>query len=431
MLTVFLLLIAFTAIPYGTVQPWTEGFVIALFFALSFFWFIEGCWQPEKWLKPEYKLLIPLLLMVVYCYLQTISWNAGVPISYDPYSTKIALLKLLAYTFTLGALLRYVNSARRIYALIWLVLGLAVICALFGLTRQAIQHEQVGFVLPLLQKNGGFAQYINKNHFATFMVMAFGLMLGLLLGRGLGRERWMLLVATALPMGIALIVCGSRSGVLATLAELAFVPLVAVASQPKERHSPRSSLLRFAGSVAGRILLVLALVTGGILSVIVVGGEDIVSRFEQTKQETNTDETNANRLGAWRSTIKLFKKHPITGIGFGGFWIAFSTVHDGSGQIVPQQSHNDYLEILASGGLIGVIIFLSFIVLLIILARQQLKSRNVLRRATCLGALTGLFGVAIQSMVEFGLHITFNALICMVLVALATANPTELNHSTD
>jgi hypothetical protein len=41
-----------------------------------------------------------------------------------------------------------------------------------------------------------------------------------------------------------------------------------------------------------------------------------------------------------------------------------------------------------------------------------------LSKTACLGALIGLFGVAVHSLVDFGLHMTINAMICASLVAI-------------
>jgi O-antigen ligase len=414
---------AFAAVPYGTVQPWTESFVVAALFAAGGLWFLGGVWRADVWFLKEYKLLIPLLLMAAYMFFQTLPLRSDGAISYDQYGTKTALLRLLAYTFTLGALLCHARTKRRLYALLGLVLGLALLCAVFGLMRQALQKEEMGFILPLLPRNGGYAQFINKNHFATLALMGLGLLWGLLAGRGLGREKWLVLLAAALPLVIAVIVSASRSGILAAIAQLPFAVLLAGAIQPQDSRRKPAGLLRIAGSVAGKALLIIALLAGGLVTVVLVGGEDIVSRFEKIQNESaaqKLDDSNANRANVWKSTWQLFKAHPVTGVGLGGFWIAVSTVHEGSGRLVPQQAHNDYLEILASGGVIGALIFAAFIAVFIRAARPQLRSPDAFRRAVCLGALAGLFGVALQSLVEFGLHITFNALICVILAALAT-----------
>jgi O-antigen ligase len=132
-------------------------------------------------------------------------------------------------------------------------------------------------------------------------------------------------------------------------------------------------------------------------------------------------------LDIWRATWRLIKSNPLTGVGFGGYWTAIPEHHDASGISTPQQAHNDYLELLASGGPIAIVLGGWFAFVLIKRARKQLSSPDFFRRAATFGALAGLFAVAIHSFVDFGLHITVNALICMVLVVIATADHIEVS----
>ena len=66
--------------------------------------------------------------------------------------------------------------------LVYTILAVAIASAVFGILRHTTQH-QIGFVLPLLKPNQGYGQFINKNHFAYLMEMAFGLGLGIAIGR--------------------------------------------------------------------------------------------------------------------------------------------------------------------------------------------------------------------------------------------------------
>lgn len=419
-----LVVIALAAIPYASTQPWTEALVEFLLFCLGIAAASHSLISRQPPLPTAfYRLLAPFGLLAGYVYVQTVNFGASGAISYDPYGTRLFLYKMLALLVVLALLWRYTNSTRRLTALVWLVLGLAIACALFGIARQTLQHDEIGFLLPLLKRGNGYAQYINKNHFATLMLLALGLMLGLGLGHSVRRGYGMILLALAVPLWATLILCGSRSGIFGLLGQLAGIGLLLPVAQPQTKAARRPLWLRWAGSWAGRAVLIIVLLAGGLLSVIWLGGEEAVARFERVADETvlqTDDGTNATRLAMWRSTWRLFQAHPLTGAGFGGYWIGISTVHDGSGRLVPQQAHNDYLEILASGGIIGTFLVILCVAAVIWVALPQLKSDNALRRAACLGALTGLFGWAVQSLFEFGGHITFNALIITILVALAT-----------
>ena len=70
-------------------------------------------------------------------------------------------------------------------ALVNVIIAVAVASAIFGVVRQTNQHG-MGFGLPLLSPGRGYGQFINPNHFALLMEMAFGLILGIILG---GRMR--------------------------------------------------------------------------------------------------------------------------------------------------------------------------------------------------------------------------------------------------
>ena len=72
--------------------------------------------------------------------------------------------------------------------MIHVIVGVAVATAIFGILRQTIQHN-VGFGLPLIKPDQGYGQFINKNHFAFLMEMAFGLALGMIVGGGVKREQ--------------------------------------------------------------------------------------------------------------------------------------------------------------------------------------------------------------------------------------------------
>ena len=58
----------------------------------------------------------------------------------------------------------------------------------------------------------------------------------------------------------------------------------------------------------------------------------------------------------------MFAAHPILGVGLGGYWIGITAYHDASGLMTPQEAHNDYLEVLSSGGVIGFAIGVWFVV---------------------------------------------------------------------
>jgi O-antigen ligase len=118
----------------------------------------------------------------------------------------------------------------------------------------------------------------------------------------------------------------------------------------------------------------------------------------------------------------MFAAHPILGVGLGGYWIGITAYHDASGLMTPQEAHNDYLELLSSGGLIGFALGVWFAAMVIRLARRNLLVDTGYKRAVRLGAILGITGVAAHSLVDFGLHITTNAVVFLSLIMMATTN---------
>jgi len=225
-------LIVITPIPYGTVEPWWKAAFICAVFAICILALIESLITGSIEIRGR-SVLLPMLALSALAFLQTLSlgarseanlsiWNA---ISTDPYQTRFFTLQMLALTAFLALLYRYASTERRVRVLVYTVLAIAVASAVFGILRQSTQ-QQIGFLLPLLKQNQGYGQFINKNHFAYLMEMAFGLGLGIILGGGVKRDRLMIYVALLLPIWTALVLANSRGGVLAMIAQIVVAVLL-------------------------------------------------------------------------------------------------------------------------------------------------------------------------------------------------------------
>jgi O-antigen ligase len=409
-------LIVFTAIPYGTVEAWWKAAFVCGVFAICILALIESLITGKIELRGR-SVLLPMLAISALAFLQTLSlgarteanlqvWNA---ISADPYQTRFFTLQMLALTAFLALLYRYANTERRIRVLVYTVLAIAVVSAVFGILRHSTQ-QQTGFLLPLLKQNQGYGQFINKNHFAYLMEMAFGLGLGIILGGGVKRDRLMIYVAVLLPIWTALVLANSRGGVLAMIAQIVVAVLLL------------TSLQKITQSYALRAVLLVTLVIGIVLGTIWVGGDRLATNFENASSELASDtlRQGVSRNEIWRATLKMFAAHPILGVGLGGYWIGITAYHDASGLMTPQEAHNDYLELLSSGGVIGLALGVWFIVAVARRARRNLIEDVGYMRAVRFGAILGIAGVAAHSLVDFGLHITTNAVVCMMLIMIVT-----------
>jgi O-antigen ligase len=389
--------VVITPLPYGTVEAWWRAVFVCAVFGICILSIIEIAVTNSFRINLPL-VLLPLLALTALAYVQS-----GTGISADFFQTRFFALQLLALTVFLALLYRYGATEQRMRVLAYAVIGVAVVSAIFGMLRLTAQHE-TGFLLPLLKPNQGFAQFINKNHFAYLMEMAIGLVIGLTFAE---RSRQNLpYLAFLAPLWVALVLSNSRGGILAMLTQVVIASML---------------LLRWAKL---RIALAAVLVAGVCAGTLWVGGDRLVNNLVPSSSEpalsaTNTRE-NASRNEIWRATTKLFAAHPLLGAGLGGYWIAITSYHDASGVLVPQEAHNDYLELLASAGVIGLAIGVWFAVTVIRLARKNLWSSTGFVRALRLGAILGLSGVAVHSLFDFGLHLLGNAVVFLTLIMMAT-----------
>ena len=410
-----------TAIPYGTVEPWWKAAFVCAVLAINIVAIIQSM-VSGSYRVPGGSVLLPMLALTGLAFVQTLSfssdkWNA---ISADPFQTRFFALQMLALTIFLALLYRYANSERRIRILVFTILAVAMTSAVFGILRQTTQHE-TGFILPLLKPTRGYGQFVNKNHFAYLMEMAFGLGLGIILAGGVKRDRVMFYVALLLPIWMGLVLANSRGGVLAMLAQVLVAAFLLL-----------SSRTTFTRSVALKAVLLVALGAGVLLGTVWIGGDRLVNNFEAAGTELNTEPTGegASRNEIWRASLKMFAAHPVLGIGLGGYWIGITAYHDASGLMTPQEAHNDYLELLSSGGLVGFALGLWFVVVVIRAAHKNLFIDTGFMGAVRFGAVLGIAGVAAHSLVDFGLHMIANAVVFVALIMMATVSKSEIKSLT-
>jgi O-antigen ligase len=324
--------------------------------------------------------------------------------------------------------MRYTDNERRLRALVLTLILVGVASALFGIARQAAQREEVGFLLPLLRRGSGYAQFINRNSFAFLAEMAFGLAAGVVAGRGARREKSLPYLAAALPIWASLVLSSSRGGLFAMLCQVVFLAAVffttrsghglpgVASAEAGRRRFMRSWALRLAAAA-----LVFCLVAVG---AVWLGGDPLADRVETVRDEFGAgqgDPTRASRADIWEDTWQLALHHPLAGAGVGGYAVAVRGYHRASGALAPYQAHNDYLELAASAGLVGVALLALFALLLVRRAREGLRDGTPFERAAAVGALAGVVGVAAHSAVDFGLHVTGNALFFAALLAVAAA----------
>src|SRR5215472_2191426 len=163
------------------------------------------------------------------------------------------------------------------------------------------------------------------------------------------------------------------------------------------------------------LLLVVAVLGGSVL----FGGEEALSRFVGT---INSDDPLTGRAHFWAVTLDIIHAHPIAGTGLGAFAVVYTGYDTNNGLFRLEQAHNDYLQILADGGVTAAALGLCFVGSLFWMGFARRETSDRFRRGVAVGALAGCFAVLVHSFFDFTLHTTSNALLFLILAVLATLN---------
>lgn len=435
-----LVLIVTTAIPYGTVDPWWDALFECMVFTLGALWIVEGLFS-GTWRTNKLLVVVPLVLITGYVFLQTFQWPAGYlpkegglvaqnTLTIDRYQTHLTALKTLALTLFLALLLIHTSTAKRLRWVVRVVIGLGLASALFGIIRQLVQSPTSdSFVLPFLFPGVGYAQFIGINGFSYLMEISLALIAGLVLGGGVPRNRVLAYASFALIIWAALVMSNSRGGIVSIACQSVFILFVSLTWYSRRRSLqakfPRSRIVTFLEeSAVVRVLGIALIVASLIAAVLWLGGQRLASKMEEQNFSQNTI-NGETRQEIWHSTWQLIKQHPWKGVGFGNYFLAIPQYHVGSGKIRLEQAHNDYLELLASGGIPACALAAWFLLMVLWRARSSLRSTDVYRRAACLGALAAILDVSVHSLVDFGLQLTGIAVVfaaSIAIVAVKTPN---------
>ena len=205
----------------------------------------------------------------------------------------------------------------------------------------------------------------------------------------------------------ALILSASRGGILSFVFQFCLLVLLI---QIRKAH--RKWLLVAAGAV---------MLTG--MFVTWLGYERALARFGQLWGQEISETLRARMLG---DTWRIFLDHPWLGTGLGTFETVYPQYASSYDERLVDHAHNDYIEMMAETGMVGVICSLAFIVILFRTALSNLRPHgNPFSLAFRIGSLVACSGLLLHSLVDFNMHIPSNALLFFLLASLATS--TELH----
>ena len=343
------------------------------------------------------------------------------PLSIAPEATARGLAMLVALTIFLAGATAMMPRVR----VKWLIrrvaaLGLAI--ALLGIIQRGTFNNRLYWVwTPINTPGNAFGPFVNRNHFAGWMLMAAALTAGyvcsLLVPHGPRRQlSWRQRLASlsssdanrlsfaccALAvMALSIVWTLSRSGIAAFAIATALLAMLVSA--------------RFRGR--RRIGTVIFLLVVVFFAISWKGFDTVYTWFSHTS-------TLEWRFDLWRDTMAIVRDFPWFGTGFNTYGASTLVYPMTDSARHAVEAHNDYIQILSEGGIL-LSLAAAFAVLQLArairaaFAESQTPSLYWVRT----GATLGLAAIAIQELTDFSLQMPGNAVLFALLAAVAMHRP--------
>src|SRR5574337_144557 len=440
------LLLLFTPLAFGTVEVWSIAVAELLMLSMGVVWLAQMIrngriqFDQTPFTIPILSFLALMLFQMVPLPLNTIAllspaaysvYSAAASaldlqfewrtISLNPIATCEEFLRVLTYAMLFWVVLTCFRTRERVERVIVTIIGIGFFLAVFAIIQKYSSNGRIYWIRETAQGGEPFGPYVNRNHFAGYMEIALPLTIGYILAQSavhthrLGIRRrlllWtshqtsksILLLFAAIFMGAALLLTGSRGGLVSFAGSMVFFVIMAIMKQ-----TAHSRAVRLALACCG-LTLVAAIWIGGNSAFL------SLERLEKTLQEPSTDE----RALLWRDTLRMANDYLRLGSGFNTFEEVFPAYKTSTTQMIFQYAHNDYLQLLAEGGIVAFSLIGWFIVAWYrkVIARW-LTRHDPFAVYLALAGMTAVFAMLIHSLSDFNLHIPANAVATVTVLSI-------------
>ncbi len=341
------------------------------------------------------------------------------PISLVPFETLGFGFRFLVYALLFLALLHVPFKKKEMISILKILILSAVLQVILGLLKYLHGNKYFFLFFHKLEASDPLVKYLtgtlgNPNHFAFYLGMVLPIFLALLFlklqfleaGKSL-REKIiaavdknkLLLLYAAVPvlLGTGIILTGSRAGIITMI--LSFLIFAQLAVYLKRVKSIRKNLA-----------FIFIVITAAALF---IGIQTTVKKFLSTSFESS------GRFLRWPATLAMSKDFLVFGAGFGTYRYSYLLYDPDEAGNWSTHAHNDYLEILSEGGIIGSILFFLLIGLVIYSITRMWWARGHPEiKILGIGIITSLFSVLFHSFFDFSLRIPANMFIFVLVLAL-------------
>ena len=357
--------------------------------------------------------------------------NGWATLSVYPYEGFLYLMKSVAYALLFALVLLLVNSKQRLVLLAYTLVFSGLFQAFFGSMMTLSAVEYGFFVKKISYLEFATGTFVNRNHLAGYLEMTLAIGIGLMMASSSNVEKirtWrqrlrslvrlllsqkMVLRLMLAMMVIALVLTRSRMGNTAFFASMLAAGFICLLMFRAQSGSVRQMFSR--RETRATVILLSSLM---VIDLFIVGAwfgvEKVMARIEQSSTVKD-----AERIEVSLGTLKLWEDYPLLGSGGGSFHMVYPRYRSDTIALSYDHTHEDYLEILADTGvvglsLLGLMVLLSFFAALTALRRRH----DPLMRGMAFASVMGIIALLIHSTVDFNLQIPANAATFMVILAL-------------
>jgi len=318
---------------------------------------------------------------------------------------RIAVLAIAAFG-AMGLVALLPAQRRKACAAMLLVLGVVIAAAGIANRLWYPQGDTLWWLFPIRHGlPGPMACFVNRNHFGGLLAILSPLALVLCV-ECLARKRIGGGVCAAIALTImsaALFLSLSRGAMVAYMGAMLLTA---------------GLLLRRSGVWIGLLaVLALALLGFGITRI----PHPVLQQRMQSLRHPLQDGSLHTRVEAWSDTFRIWRAYPLLGAGANGYRTVYSQHRRTSVRGFRAHAENEYVQLVAEGGLAGVGLF---VVLCVAVVLEMRRSRGVPgTRSFRIAALGALVAAGIHALVDFPLRVPLYSVLLAVLVALSFELP--------
>ncbi|MCF6247617.1 MAG: O-antigen ligase family protein [Desulfobacula sp.] len=454
---IFFFLFIFTPLAFGTTEPWAYAIMEILTVTATVLFFFHIL----KHRAPAYQVpgLFPVTLFLLYILVQLlpmppsiIQWlsqeafnihettnlitgnNAWMTLSVNQGATLSEFFRYTTYAlfYILTVQLLKEKATLQTTALVIVLFGGLLA---FSSILQFYMTEDMALWFRHTPKNSiVVGPYANHNHYAGLMEMIFPVVLGIFL---FYRPR---IGSSSLIKGIAEMMSQEKANIHILIGTSALLILISifVSLSRGAMISTCLSLVLFTFFLVkrkiskGNTILILSVIMLSALCIGWFGWDQIFERFARLKNAQGA--IYESRLDFWKDTANIIGNFTLTGSGMGTFSHVYPIYRTVVSDRFLTHAHNDYLELLAEGGIIGfclaAIFFITFFYKTYIVFS---KRRDAFSIYLYIGCITGIASILFHSVTDFNTHIGANGLWLFFLAGLgvSAANTGLRKHSKD